>query len=117
MGEVAQEIISRPAAKLELRSLLFMQLRSPEMAENTELAALARDKKPEKEPEKREREDVNTIGKQGEFRTVPFTITNVEGIGRVDYGTFSFIVSSANVKAEKRPIFGEKMSGFATFSD
>ncbi len=58
-------------------------------------------------------------GKPGEYKTVPVTTTNVEGIGAatVTYGTMSFQVTSNSAKAEKRAVFGDHMSGFAVINE
>lgn len=70
-----------------------------------------------KDAEQGEKSVSALLGKPGEFKLVPFVLTNIEGMGRVDYGTTSFIVNSASVKAEKRIAVGENLSGFSTFSD
>jgi hypothetical protein len=60
----------------------------------------------------RERGDNKLAGTPGELKTVPFTLTNVEGIGPVAYGTMSFAVSHATVTSSTRIAFGEGLSGF-----
>lgn len=98
---------SRELAKLALIVLLRGS------APNTELSDIAR-----KDSEK-ERSTDTLIGKPGEFKTVPVTTTNVEGIGgaSVYYGTMAFQVTSNSVKAEKRITRGENLSGFAVINE
>lgn len=101
----------------DLRLALFMQLRPSASATNSELATLARDREAAKDPRNEEREPRQ---KPGEFKIVPVTTTTVEGIGtmsNVHYSIITYEVTSAGVSMEKRPVWGQNMSGVMTFNE
>jgi hypothetical protein len=96
------------------RLALAMLLR--DAANNPELQDAARRNAADDNAESMAR---SLIGRLGEYKTVPVTTTNVEGIGAatVTYGTMSFQVTSSSAKAEKRAVFGDYMSGFAVINE
>ncbi|MHB1829971.1 MAG: hypothetical protein ACYCO0_01115 [Candidatus Micrarchaeaceae archaeon] len=56
------------------------------------------------------------VGIPGETKVISVTTTTVDGIGRVEYGTIAFPVTSNSFKAEKRSLSGEN-PGFLTTND
>ena len=118
-----EESAAKAAEKQELRLLLMLELRP--LSNNTDLATLRRSRDAHgasghtgraESARIKLQEEMAELGKPGEFKTVPFTITNVEGMGSVAYGTTSYIVTSSEVKMEHRSVFGQGMSGMMTIS-
>lgn len=119
-------LASPKTEKDTFRLLLAMQLRPSEQVQRTqseqlELAALMRKEREQAEIAKKDKElELASHPKTGEMRTVPVTTTTIEGIGSVGavhYGIITYEVTSNGVKAEKRSVWGENLSGFVTFNE
>ncbi len=68
---------------------------------NRELSSERRDRDTD------ERKTGPLVGIPGETKIVPVTTTTVEGIGRVEYGTITFQVTSATFPATIRGLYGD----------